>query len=130
MICTDSDFIIDFLKGKDNAVKTMQKYKREIVTTEVSKFEVLFGIYIKKDINSEEEKFARLFFDSLEALPFDHGCGEEAARILALLNKKGEVIEQNDCFIAAIMKRHGCDNIITGNIKHFERVKGLKVLRY
>ena len=54
MICIDSDFIIDFLKGKQNAVETMGKYKESIVTTEISRFEVLFGIYIK---NSNSDRW-------------------------------------------------------------------------
>jgi len=129
MICIDSDFIIDFLKGKQNAVETMRKYKDSIVTTEISKFEVLFGIYVKND-NIDEERSAQSFFDSIDILSFDNGCGKEAARILVSLNKEGNIIEQNDCFIAAIIKIHGCHKIITGNVKHFKRIKGLNVESY
>ena len=70
MICIDSDCIIDFLKGKEEAVKIVEKYKEEIMTTEINVFEILFGIYIKKDINEREEFAAKEFFDSIVVLPF------------------------------------------------------------
>src|SRR3989344_7892680 len=126
MICLDSDFIIDFLRGEEKAIEKIKVYKDEVTTTEVTKFEVFFGIYIKKKIDEHEEKSAQLFFDSIEILPFDDGCGREAASILTTLSKEGKTIEQNDCFIAAIMRRHGCTKIITGNIDHFKRIKGLE----
>lgn len=127
MICLDSDCIIDFLRGKKEAVALVDHYKENIITTEINKFEVLFGIYLKKDINEKEENTAKLFFDSLEILSFDEGCGEESARILASLSKEGNIINQNDCFIAAIMIKNGCKNIITRNKKDFERIKGINV---
>ncbi len=98
------------------------------MTTEINKFEVLFGIYLKKDIDEGERNTAKLFFDSLEVLAF--GCGEEAARILARLCSDGKIINQNDCFISAIMIKNGCKTILTKNKKHFERIEGLEVFSY
>ena len=39
MICLDSDCIIDFLKGKKEAVDLVRKYKEEVITTEINRFE-------------------------------------------------------------------------------------------
>lgn len=130
MICLDSDCIIDFLKGKKEAVDLVRKYKEEIITTEINRFEVLFGIYLKKKIEGGENNSAKLFFDSLDVLPFNENCGEEAARILFSLAKEGNVINQNDCLISAIMIKNGCRSILTGNKKHFERIKGISVKSY
>ncbi len=130
MICLDSDCIIDFLKGKDEAVSLVEKYKEDIVTTEINKFEVLFGIYSKKKIDEKEKSITMSFFDSFDILPFDFGCGEEAAKILSSLSKEGNIINQNDCFIGAIMFNNGCKTILTRNRKDFERINGINVVSY
>jgi len=133
MICLDSDCIIDFLKGKEDAIKVVKKYKDELVTTEINVFEIFFGIYIKKEVDEKEIIAATNFFSSFnsdEVFSFDAKCGYIGAEILADLFKKGKAIEQNDCFIAAIMKKNRCDRIITRNEKHFSRIDGIKVVGY
>ena len=53
MICLESDIIIDFLRGKEKAINTVNKLKDEIITTEINAFEVFYGIYLKKEINEK-----------------------------------------------------------------------------
>lgn len=130
MICIDSDCIIDFLKGKENAIKTIEKYKYELMTTEISVFEIFFGVYIQKEINENEIMTAENFFNSIDVFSFNKECGNISAKILTNLIKNGKTIEQNDCFIAAIMKKNRCDKIITRNEKHFSRIEGIKVIGY
>lgn len=128
MICIDSTCIVDFFKRLPEAVKIIERYKDEIATTEISVFEVMYGVYLK---NSDKEKeLSNNFFDSILVLPFDSGCGNISAEILSSLSKKGEIIDQNDVFIASIMIKKGCDKIITKNTKHFSKIKGLKVISY
>src|SRR3989344_5305550 len=80
-----------------------------------------------KNINEEG---AEEFFNSIYVFPFDNGCGEKSAKILARLKKEGKLIEQNDCFIAAIVLNKGIDGIITRNKEHFSKIKGLKIIGY
>lgn len=131
-ICLDSDFIIDLLKGKSIAIDFFNKHREseELFTTEVSKFEIFSGIYLKKVINEQEKLVASGFFDSLSVLPFGDGCGEIASHIFASLVKSGEVIGQADIFISAIMKKNGCSHIITRNKDHYSRIDGIKVINY
>lgn len=130
MICIDSDCIIDFLKGKEQAVKIIRKYQEEAVSTEISVFEIFFGVYSKKNISENEELAAKNFFNSMEVLPFNQQCGEISSKILTSLIKGGNIIDQNDCFIASIMIKNGCDKIITKNEKHFSKIKGIKIIYY
>lgn len=129
MICIDSDCIIDFLKGEKKAVDIIKQYKEEIATTEINIFEVILGIYINKKENTKEEESAKSFFDSVYIMNID-GWGTKAAKIFADLATKGKVIEQNDCLIASIMILNSCSKIITNNIKHFSRIKGIEVISY
>lgn len=128
MICIDTDCIIDFLKEKEEAVSLFNRYKDEIVTTEINVFEVFIGIYTKGDYFDKEES-ALKFFNSLDILKI-HGWGKKSAEILANLIKGGNIIEQNDCFIAVIMLVNGCNKIITRNKKHYSRINGIEVLSY
>ena len=131
MIILDSDFIIDFLRGKQNAVKFIEKNKISLATTEINIFEVSFGIYMKKNVSEKEIRIAHDFFASLDnVFPFDEKCGHISAKILTSLIKKGEEIEQNDCFIASIIIKNKCEGILTGNKKHFSKIKDVKVLSY
>ena len=113
-----------------DAVEAVQKSKQRLVTTEINCFEVFFGIYVQKYISHEEERAAKYFFDSLDVMPFVQGAGCTAARLLANLSKKGQVIEQNDALIAAVMLGHGCSTVLTKNQKHFSRIPGLTVRTY
>ena len=130
MICADSDFIIDFLMGKKEAIRAMRMYEDTLVTTEVNVFEIFFGIYNKKTISKKEEISASDFFNNIEVLSLEKGSGKLAARILVALIKSGKVIEQNDCLMVSIMLKNGCNTIITRNVKHFKRIKGIKVEKY
>ena len=130
MICIDSDCIIDFLRGKENAKKVLKQYINQTVTTEINAFEVFLGIYTKKEINEQEMRNVRIFFDSVEVLSLNEGDGEVAANILSKLIKKGETINQNDCLIAAIMTSRGYKKIITNNKKHFSKIEDIEVINY
>lgn len=131
-ICLDSDFIIDFLNGKIYAVEFFNKYRnsQELVSTEINKFEIFSGIYSRKVFNEEDKFSASGFFDSLSILSFDDSCGEISAKIFASLSKVGLIIGEADIFIASIMKKNGCNQIITRNVKDFSRIEGIEVISY
>jgi len=128
MICLDSTCIIDYLKGNKKAIGIFEKYKNELTTTEINVFEIFHGIYLKQKF--DEEEIAKEFFNSIEVMPFDKTCGKIAAKIFTDLDKIGQYIEQNDCFIAAIMKKNRCEEVLTRNEKHFSRIKDIKVVSY
>lgn len=127
MIGIDSDCIIDFLRGKKEAVDIVRKHKDELVTTEINAFEVYYGIYINDAV--KEEKYAEMFFASLEVLNVNN-WGAVAARVFTDIAKHGKTIEQNDCLIASILLASGCNKIITKNVAHFTRIKEIQVLSY
>jgi len=130
MICLDSDFLIDFLNDKKEAVELLERHHDEIITTEINLFEVFDGIYLQKQVNKKEEEFAKSFFKTLPVFSSQSGWGKTAAYLLSYLRKQGKEIEPTDCFIAAIMLVHGCNKIITGNVKHYSAVPGIQVISY
>ncbi len=132
MICLDTTIIIDFLKGNKTAIEKIRNLKEidTLVTTEVSEFEVFFGIHIRENINERERQYASEFFSNTPVLSFERSCGEQSAVLMTSLLKKGIHIGQNDIFIIATMLHHGCTKIATRNIKHFSQIKGIEVIEY
>ena len=57
----------------------------------------------------------------------DHVAAKRAGAIYAELESAGSRIDGPDCLIAAVALLRGCP-VLTGNVRHFERVPGLTVL--
>ncbi|MEK6936910.1 MAG: type II toxin-antitoxin system VapC family toxin [Nanoarchaeota archaeon] len=129
MISIDSDCIIDFLRGKEAAINIVEKYKNELVTTEINIFEIFNGLFLNKNKKDDEEQKTNDFFESLDILD-STGFGLKGAAIFSSLIKNGNEIDQNDCLIAAVLLNNGCDKIITRNVKDFSKIKNLKIISY
>lgn len=61
-------------------------------------------------------------------LTFDDKAAEKAVEIYVSLHK-GNLIEDNDIFIAAISVVNDC-TLVTANTRHFERVEGLNFVNW
>jgi predicted nucleic acid-binding protein len=129
MICFDTDFIIDLLREKPNAAAKYEELEDDLATTEINYFEVLFGIFKKRELSQKELNSAEQLFDTLNILALDHNSSYSAAEIAGRLSKQGLVIEINDNLIAGMCVSKNCA-ILTKNVKHFSRIKGLKVETY
>jgi len=55
---------------------------------------------------------------------------EKAAELYDKLESKGQLIDDNDILIIGIMLSNGINQIITKNIKHFEKIEEIKVINY
>ena len=69
----------------------------------------------------EVERFA----SRLEILPFDSEAADHAADIRATLEREGQAIGAYDLLIAGHARSRGL-TVITGNLREFNRVKGLR----
>jgi|SRR3989344_4226992 len=130
MVCLETSFIIDLLRGKA-AVKNI---KEEIDRTEIrltiaapSVMELWVGALISGQSEKEKSKINELLH-SLEILDLDEQSAKEAGEIEAELIKKGLPIEAEDIMIAAIARINN-EKIITRD-EHFARISNLKLLKY
>jgi len=127
-ICLDSDFLIDLLKNKKEAVQWIRDHEEKdiLATTIINIFELYSGIYRLE--NTENELLAiKKLTEKLIILNFTLKSAEESGRQYALLVKSGNIIEKRDLFIGVIALSEGF-SIKTNNRKHFERIKGLKIV--
>lgn len=126
-VFVDSDYLIDFLRGRSYARHLMERIRdREIIATasSITAFELYSGAFLS---SSPEKKLAEAeaVLEWLDVVQVGKGVMREAARIYAALRTEGAMIELQDIFIAA-----SCISLdlpfLTRNKKHFERVKGLR----
>ena len=96
-------------------------------TSSVSLAELLFGAY-RAGPRSEEllRMIAREVPGKMWVLPFDEEAAEEYGRLSAHLEARGAPIGEADTQIAAIALANDL-TVVTGNVRHFERVPGLTV---
>ncbi len=91
MLCFDSDFIIDFLRGENAAiekVKSLEKEGIELVTTAINSLEVFVGILVIDSPKNRRVIQTKEFLESLVVLPFDKDASEKADIIINSLKKK------------------------------------------
>lgn len=69
-------------------------------------------------------------FSRLDIFPLDHSSALLAGEILGKSTREGKTIDALDTMIAAIAISHGCNVIVTRNISHFDRIKGIDVESY
>ena len=66
--------------------------------------------------------------ENLLVLPFDKECSINAIDIYLDLKRANKIIDLADIFIGATAKTHKIP-IATLNIKHFERIKDLEIVK-
>ena len=122
-ICLDSDFLIDFLRNKGEAVKWIKEnFNKNIYTTSINIFEVLYGVY---KLNKKSElKQCKEFLDNLHVINLTRESAEFAVDIMIKLEKQGDILDFKDIVIASMVLRDGMA-LKTNNIKHFNRIPEL-----
>jgi tRNA(fMet)-specific endonuclease VapC len=123
MMLADSDVLIDFLRGKGRDADRIQLELStgRLHTTTINAFELISGAKSPK----ERAKVDTLL-EALHVLPLDLAAAVQAANVRRELEERGKGIGAADYLIAGVCLAHGA-TLLTRNLKHFERVPGLKV---
>ena len=126
MVILDSDILVGVLRGDMAAVEYLNKLEKKgekLNTTVVNAFEILEGAMLmsKKDKLNKVENLLNAF----GSYTFNLSASWKAAEISSSLKKTGKIIDFQDIAIASISLLHD-ESLVTRNIKHFGRVKGLK----
>ena len=127
----DTSFIIDIMEqlpeALQKATELANRQERMIITT-ITVFELWSGI-AKSSKPEQEKRKVEEMLQFQQTLGFDQESAVEGGKINGLLQKERMMIDQEDCMIAGIAKHHR-EIIVTRNIKHFGRIKDLKLERY
>ncbi len=123
MYLIDSDVLIDFLKGKKEAVKILGKIKPNQRSTSI----ICVGEILEGLTDNKKEQFQKLL-NIINIYNVDIKVVVIFAEIRKELRKNGNLIDNFDLLIAATCMAYNLI-LITNNLKHFVRIKGLKILR-
>ena len=128
MNCIDSDFAISILKGNKSAEELLTTLESEgdIFITSISIFELT---YITKEISKKKEKSLMNLIDTLKVMPLDKNSALIASKIGRKLAKEGKMVHPMDLMIGAMALQNKM-TIVTNNIKHFSRIKGLDIISW
>ena len=126
--CTlDTNIITAFLKNDSQVVERVSDYLEffdKLTINIISYYEILRGL---KDLGNEE-KLRRFdnFIQENELVFITKDIIEKAAEIYAYLKKEGNLIEDADILMASTAIVEDLV-LITNNLKHFKRVKDLRL---
>lgn len=127
----DTDTCISLLDHREpdkqrNILARLDKLQQaDIALSSITVSELVFGaengLHRKTNLEALE-----LFLLDFQILPFDFSAAREAGAVRAALEKAGRRIGVMDTLIAAHAKVMGL-TVVTNNVAHFGKVKGLKV---
>ena len=128
LVCLDTSFLIDFLRGSPGADKKLQYYTdnyEPLTTTPINAAELFKGAYSAKGRKAEVAK-AKGILEQLELLDLSVAVCEKYGGLINELRSKGTPIGDLDTLIASAAIVHR-QILLTRNKDHFERVPGLAV---
>ena len=133
MIIIDTSACIDYLNGDEIVKKVIFQQKKLVHITAITVYEVNIGLQRTKRKISEirYKNLYRSWMEFISGMEIFHLCfkeAEKAAEIYDILESKGQIIDDNDILIAGIMLSNGITQIITGNIRHFEKIDGINII--
>ena len=124
----DTTFLIDLLRGKKETLPIINS-KEHLLTTQINMYEVIRGLFLK-NISSSRFRDVIETFEDIKVLSLDNRSIIKSAEISSELIKKGNMISDCDCLTAGIALSNGVNNIVTKNVKHFDRIKDIKAETY
>jgi tRNA(fMet)-specific endonuclease VapC len=127
----DTDTCISLLDNREpdkqrNILTRLDKLQQlDIALSSITVSELVFGaengLHRKTNLDALE-----LFLLDFQILPFDFAAAREAGAVRAALEKADRRIGMMDTLIAAHAKAMSL-TVVTNNVAHFGKVKGLKV---
>ena len=127
----DTDAISELLKPRPlpRYVEWLRTIPREDqFTSAVSIGELYKGAYRSKAKERHLENIETRVLPAVTVLPYDVAVSRVFGQIRAALEEAGTILPDADLQIAATAIYHGPE-LVTGNVRHFERIPGLRVNR-
>jgi len=121
----DTDICIHALKRRSAALtESFAAHDGRIAVSDVTLFELYYGAE-RYDDPAARIAIIESFAARLDVLPFDTRAALHCGNIRATLERQGQIIGAYELMIAAIARAQGLV-LVTGNLREFERVEGLR----
>ena len=125
----DTNVIIDLLNGNSSILAAFKNaYTFESVKIpDLVYYEVLRG-FEYSDPKNQKQGF-EIFAEHCGIVSMDKSVRQEAARQYADLKKSGISIDDDDILIGSLAIAKG-STVVTNNTKHFQNLKGIKLVNW
>ena len=120
----DTNIVIYVLKRRPKAV--LEIFNRNAIRMAISSItlsELIYGAEKSPNMDKNLEAIEE-FVSHLDVLPYDAKASQHYGQIKAALEKRGEIIGENDIHIAAHAISQGLI-LVTNNLQEFKRVPNL-----
>jgi tRNA(fMet)-specific endonuclease VapC len=123
LILADTDVLIDFLNNRRPASEKVEFLAGggRLATTAINRFELLYGL---TTLRSRE--LASGLFEVVRTLPVTDKTAERSAAAALVLRRKGLSLPPADLLIAGVALEADMP-LYTRNIRHFDRIEGLRL---
>ena len=128
MVCLETDFLVALIRKDPNAIEKLKKLVENgerLTTTPINAAELFKGAYRSKNVDDSLRK-VRGILSKLDLLDFNLTASDIYGQITSELERRGEKIGEMDALIASIALAHN-ERVVTRNVKHFSRVRGLEI---
>ena len=129
MYLLDTNILSELMKKRPNPhflKKLRSQSPQSLFTSSICVFELRFGSALRDDFNTFWARITDEIISRINVLPFGENEAHLAGDILAQLQKTGLKIGIEDVFIAATTIINRCV-LVTANIRHYSRIKDLKI---
>ncbi|MBU3574747.1 tRNA(fMet)-specific endonuclease VapC [Polynucleobacter sp. UK-Mo-2m-Kol15] len=120
----DTNIVIYVLKRRPiEVLKIFNTNASRMAISSITLSELIYGAEKSANIDKNLEAIEE-FISHLEVLPYDAKASQHYGQIKASLEKRGEIIGENDIHIAAHAISQGLI-LVTNNVREFQRVSNL-----
>ncbi len=123
MILIDTDICIEILRGNKKVLNACSAYPGTISISFMSVAELFYGAMNSSDPD-HNTTLVEEFLLTVHIIDSDFSSMKKFGEIKTDLKNKNSLLPDADILIAATVFEH-CEKLITGNIKHYERIDNL-----
>jgi len=120
----DTDTISYYLRGDEQVYKKFLLHIDDLGSTTINYAELVYGLKYKDNKNLLPK--VELIFDNIKIYSFDKNAAKIFGVLKSLHRKNGLIIADMDLMIASITIAND-KRLISNNLKHFEKIRELKV---
>jgi predicted nucleic acid-binding protein len=127
----DTDAISELLRPRPlpKYVAWLKSVPREDqYTSAITVGELFYGAFRSQARSRHEKNIEERILPAITVLPYDVATARVFGRVRAELEGEGQRLPDADLQIAATALHHDLE-LVTGNLRHFERITGLRLCR-
>jgi predicted nucleic acid-binding protein len=129
MYLLDTDILIYSLKGHPTVKIHLERHRQAVLKISiVTLMELYYGAYKSQRVMSNLGKIKSIE-DAIEIVPLGRESAEVFAMLKTNLEKSGTPLDDFDLILAACALVHDFV-LVTDNLKHFERIEGLRLANW